>query len=223
MIPRSIQIRHRGLFAIVLTSLLPASALAQEKLELVDIHKVARTIVIDLRYAGTNNITGRPLYAPGTVALVRPDVATRLAVAQAFLRRYKYGLKIWDAYRPKEIQMQLWAASHNNAYVANPETTNGSLHSWGLAVDATLVDDHKQEVRMPTDFDDFTPAAMWRYLGTDPIIRAHLDLLQSAMREAGFYGLRAEWWHFVATNWKEHVPDPDQFATSPSSLSNRKL
>ena len=208
---------------IFVASALSKSAIAQETVDLVDIRKIDRSIVIDLRYAGANNIAGHPLYPPGTAALVRPDVARRLVLAQTFLRRYKFGLKIWDAYRPKTAQTELWKAARSNVYVADPETTNGSMHSWGLAVDATLVDARKQEVRMPTDFDDFTPAAMWRYQGTDPTVRANLVLLQVAMREGGFYGLRAEWWHFVAKDWKDHVPDPEQFATRPSSLSDQKL
>ena len=223
MILRVIQTHLGSLIVIFLAGSLMKPAGAQEAPDLVDIRKVDRTIVIDLRYAGPNNIAGRPLYPPGTEALVRPDVARRLVVAQAFLRRYKYGLKIWDAYRPKTAQMELWKAARSNVYVADPETTNGSLHSWGLAVDATLVDARKREMRMPTGFDDFTPAAMWRYQGTDPIVRANLVLLQVAMREGGFYGLRAEWWHFVAKDWKDHVPDPDQFGIRPSSLSDQKL
>src|SRR5437867_11085890 len=103
----------------------------------------------------------------GTRALARPEVASALAVAQGFLRRYQYGLKIWDAYRPVAVQIKLWQAAHNNDYVANPEAGAGSLHSWGVAVDATLVDAWNRPVRMPTDFDDFTPAAMWQYLGSD--------------------------------------------------------
>ena len=59
----------------------------------------------------------------------------------------------------------LWDASHNSDYVANPEIGAGSLHSWGIAVDATLVDSRIRDVRMPTDFDDFTPAAMLPYMG----------------------------------------------------------
>jgi hypothetical protein len=53
--------------------------------------------------------------------------------------RYQYGLKIWDAYRPAAVQAKLWQALHNSDYVANPEIGVGSLHSWGIAVDATLV------------------------------------------------------------------------------------
>ena len=195
--------------AIFLAIVLSSAVLAQEQIPLVDITSVDPTIVIELRYAGTKNVTGRPLYPRGTRAMVRPEVAQRLAVAQDFLRKWKHGLKIWDAYRPPSVQLELWQAAGNNDYVADPETINGSLHSWGIAVDATLVDSHKREKRMPTDFDDFTPAAMWRYQGADPGIRANLIFLQAGMRRAGFYGLKREWWHFIVPNWQDYVPDKD--------------
>ena len=60
-----------------------------------------------------------------------------------------------------------------------------------------LVDSWNRPVRMPSDFDDFTPAAMWRYMGSSLEIRAHVRLLQYAMHSAGFWGLRTEWWHFT--------------------------
>src|SRR5213075_1006210 len=173
---------------------------------LVDIRSVDPTIIVELRYAGRNNLVGYPLYPQGTSALARPEVASGLAAAQAFLRRYQFGLKIWDAYRPVTVQEKLWHASHNSDYVANPEVGVGSLHSWGVAVDATLVDSWNRPVRMPTDFDDFTPAAMWRYTGSDPTVRSHVRLLQIAMRNADFYGLRTEWWHFTSANWQKYLP-----------------
>jgi zinc D-Ala-D-Ala dipeptidase len=174
---------------------------------LVDIRSVDPTIVVELRYAGRNNLVGYPLYPQGTCALARPEVASGLAAAQAFLRRYQFGLKIWDAYRPATVQEKLWRASHNSDYVANPEIGVGSLHSWGIAVDATLVDTWNRPVRMPSDFDDFTPAAMWRYVGRHPDIRAHVHLLQMAMRNAGFWGLRTEWWHFTIADWQKYLPE----------------
>ena len=174
---------------------------------LVDIRSVDPTIIVELRYAGRNNLIGYPLYPQGTSALARPEVASGLAAAQAFLRRYQFGLKIWDAYRPVTVQEKLWHASHNSDYVANPEIGVGSLHSWGVAVDATLVDTWNRPVRMPSDFDDFTPASMWRYAGPHPDIRAHVHLLQVAMRNAGFWGLRTEWWHFTIADWQKYLPN----------------
>ena len=182
------------------------SAAAEPGIPLVDIKSVDPTIIIELRYGGSNNFTGHRLYPLGAPALVRPEVAWRLATAQAFLKRYEYRLKIWDAYRPKSVQVQLWQAAHNNDYIADPGTGAGSLHSWGVAVDATLVDTWNRAVRMPTDFDDFTAAAMYHYRGANPWIRWHVHLLQIAMGHAGFDGLRTEWWHFTIAGWQEYLP-----------------
>ena len=174
---------------------------------LVDIRSVDPTIIVELRYAGRNNLVGYPLYPRGTCAIARPEVASGLAAAQVFLRRYQFGLKIWDAYRPVAVQEKLWHASHNSDYVANPEIGVGSLHSWGVAIDATLVDTWNRPVRMPSDFDDFTPASMWRYIGPHTDVRAHVNLLQMAMRNAGFWGLRTEWWHFTIADWQKYLPN----------------
>jgi zinc D-Ala-D-Ala dipeptidase len=212
---------------LFLTLFVTAQSLGAEelKLDLVDIKSVDPSIVIELRYAGTHNPMHRPLYPPSMAALIRPSVAQQLARAQKFLRPYKYGLKIWDAYRPKSVQSQLWQFTHNDLYVANPESGVGSLHTWGVAVDATLADGRGRSVSMPTDFDEFTPAAMLHYPRMDPVIRSHLKLLQNAMGRNGFFGLRTEWWHFTAQNWKDYVSSGDMQATgqSPKNEPHGKL
>jgi D-alanyl-D-alanine dipeptidase len=181
--------------------------------EFVDIKRVNKTILIDLRYASANNVAHRPLYPPGTPALVRAGVAKRLAVAQEYLRRKGYGLKIWDAYRPQSAQEQLWRLTQNRSFVADPKEGRG-MHVRGAAVDATLVDAEGRDVPMPTDFDSFTEAALLEYKGRDAIVRANLKLLQKAMAHGGFYGLRTEWWHFCAPDWKEYPPEPDLKVTT---------
>ena len=192
-----------GVATLVVSTL---GARGQDSLPLVDIKTVDPTIVVSLRYASSNNIIRRGLYPPGMPALVQPEVARRLASAQAALRRYQYQLKIWDAYRPPTAQMQLWQTIRNSDYVADPTAGAGSLHSWGIAVDVTLTDSWNNPVSMPSDFDDITPAAMFRYQGSDRLVRAHLRLLQSTMAQAGFYGLRTEWWHFTIEDWQKYLP-----------------
>lgn len=177
--------------------------------EFVDIKSIDSSIVIDLRYASPNNVTRRPLYPPGTPALVRTSVAERLVIAQKYLKEKGYGLKIWDAYRSRETQLKLWQTMQNRSYVANPKEGVGSMHIRGAAVDATLVDASGRDVPMPTDFDSFTPAALIEYKGGDLTVRANLKLLQKAMAHGGFYGLRTEWWHFCAPDWKRYPPVPD--------------
>jgi D-alanyl-D-alanine dipeptidase len=181
-------------------------ARGQDSLPLVDIKTVDPTIVVSLRYAGPKNLAGRALYPPGRPALVQPQVAQQLALAQTLLQRHQYRLKIWDAYRPPSAQLALWEAVHNSNYVADPNSGAGSLHSWGVAVDATLTDTWNNPVSMPSDFDDLTPAAMWRYRGNDAAVRGHLRLLQFIMAQAGFYGLRTEWWHFTIEDWQKYLP-----------------
>ncbi len=181
--------------------------------EFVDIKSVDKTIVIDLRYASSNNVAHRPLYPPGTPAFVRASVAKRLVIAQEYLRKKGYGLKIWDAYRSQSAQEQLFRITQNRSYVADPKEGRG-MHVRGAAVDATLVDAAGRDVPMPTDFDNFTESALLEYKGRDPTVRANLKLLQKAMAHGGFYGLRTEWWHFCAPDWKDFSPEPDlKFAT----------
>lgn len=191
----------------LLAVLVCAAALAEPRYDnLVDIKSVDPTILVELRYATARNVTGRALYASEMPALVRPTTAARLAKAQKFLRARGYGLKIWDAYRPLAAQMALWGQTHDGTFVADPLEGDGSLHTWGVAVDATLVNDQGREVPMPSGFDEFSLEARLHYHGDDPTVQSHLKLLQSAMRHGGFYGMRSEWWHFIAYDWKKYAP-----------------
>jgi len=177
---------------------------------LVEITAVDPTILIDLRYATSRNVLGHPIYPAGARAVVRQSVADRLKVAQAYLHARDYGLKIWDAFRPFNAQGALWAFARSARFVADPENGH-ALHTWGAAVDATLVDSHGRDVPMPSDLDAFSAGAALHYAGNDPTVRADLDLLLHAMGAAGFKGMRSEWWHFVAPDWREFaVVTPDQ-------------
>jgi len=182
---------------------------AEVDTDFIEIKSVDKTIVIDLRYASSNNVARRPLYPPGTPAMLRAGVARQLAVVQQYLRKKGYGLKIWDAYRTQATQAKLWQLTRNGSFVADPKEGRGSMHVRGAAIDATLVDSSGGAVPMPTDFDSFTPAAMIEYAGHNPTVRANLKLLQKAMAHGGFYGLRTEWWHFIAHDWKKYDLVPD--------------
>jgi zinc D-Ala-D-Ala dipeptidase len=172
---------------------------------MVEVAQVCPSIVIDLRYATERNVTGKPIYPPNARCLVRASVAQRLKKAQEALQAKKLGLKIWDAYRPAWAQQKLWEAVRNPDYVGEP-ARGGSLHTYGAGVDVTLVDARGRELRMPTDFDDFTPAASRTYSGRDPVIARNLYTLQRAMVDAGFWVLKDEWWHFVSEDVKTFGP-----------------
>jgi D-alanyl-D-alanine dipeptidase len=207
LVPRRIN-RSAAVLLLPILLFAAASVRAAEP-ELVNIKAVDPTIVVELRYAGTRNVAGRPLYPSHMPALARPSVAAKLAEAQTFLRSRGFGLKIWDAYRPKAAHDQLWEVAQNSDYVADPKDGHGSLHTWGVAIDATLVDSKGRNVAMPTDFDDFSPAAMLYYRGPDQKVRYNVRMLQAAMARAGFYGMRTEWWHFVVKDWKNYKAIPE--------------
>src|SRR3954467_6274306 len=93
-----------------------ANASAQTEVRLVDIKSADPTIVVELRYAGSNNVAGHPIYPGRMRALVRPELVPRLKQAQKFLRQFNYRLKIWDAYRAPSAQKELWSVARNDRY-----------------------------------------------------------------------------------------------------------
>jgi D-alanyl-D-alanine dipeptidase len=172
---------------------------------MVEVTRVCPSIFYELRYATPRNFTGQPIYPPHARCLVRQSVAVRLKHAQEELRPQGYGLKIWDAYRPAWAHALLWNSAPDPEFVASPDQ-GGSWHSWGASVDVTLVDRRGREQKMPTDFDDFTNAAKSDYRGGDERVAAHVQALRAAMKNAGFRGLRDEWWHFTAEDAQQFSP-----------------
>jgi D-alanyl-D-alanine dipeptidase len=164
---------------------------------MVDIAKACPGICIEMRYATERNLAGKVIYPLRARALIRKSVARRLIKVQDELRRQGFGLKIWDAYRPAWAQDLLWKASPNPEFLADP-ARGGSCHTWGVSVDVTLVDLQGREQKMATDFDDLSMGAKSAYVGGDPGIAARMAVLRKAMLNAGFTGIRDEWWHFTA-------------------------
>ncbi len=177
--------------------------LAQER-GLVDVRKVIPGIVIDLRYATANNVTGQPIYPPHMPCLLRTETAEKLKQAQTILRGQGYGLCIWDAYRPPETQETLHKHASSTGMFLSPNT-GWSRHCGGIAVDLTLVDAQGREQRMPTGFDQDLAHASVNYSGGEPVVAQNLQILKAAMKQAGFIQLESEWWHFDDA---EYLTDP---------------
>ncbi len=212
--------KWRGLrLAMLLLGFAAQSAPAARPLDLrdepmVEVTAVCPSIIVELRYATARNVTGKAIYPPNARCLVRRSVAERLKKAQEELQTKGVGLKIWDAYRPAWAQQILWNAIRNPEYVGEP-ARGGSLHTFGVGVDVTLVDAKGRELPMPTDFDAFSPAAKRVYSGKDPAIETNLLTLQKAMTRAGFWTLRDEWWHFVSEDVKSFAAIDSALAPEP--------
>ena len=163
-------------------------------------------IVVDLRYATPNNFVGRDLYSPFDCAWLHRDAAAALEKVVAWLaeRHPGYTALVLDALRPQRVQEQLWdalAGTDLQMYLANPE--RGSIHSFGMALDITLLDARGRELDMGTGFDDLTershPALEAELLARGELTAAQVAnrrLLRDAMAQAGFHGINTEWWHY---------------------------
>lgn len=174
------------------------------QLGFVDLLAVDSSFMIDLPYARADNFTKKRIYDAEAKAYLRRPVAEALAKVQRQLQQQQLGLKIWDAYRPFHIQEIFWSHCPDERYVMpavreNGHMKTGSAHNRGCAVDLTLV--HaitKEELVMPTAFDDFSTAAHRNYMKCSSEAIHNRALLEEAMTACGFIGLPTEWWHF---NW----------------------
>jgi D-alanyl-D-alanine dipeptidase len=160
----------------------------------VDATEVIPDLVVDLRYATDDNFLKRRVYPEDARCMLLKDSAQRLKKAADALRAKGYRLKVYDCYRPRAVQYEMWKIMPQPGYVANPKF--GSNHNRGAAVDLTLVTLDGAEVEMPTKFDDFTPAAHHGYQGGTEASRKHREILREAMEGAGFKRNRMEWWHY---------------------------
>lgn len=176
-----------------------ATAHAQTSHQLVDVQKIHPRILIDLRYATTNNFMKKAVY-PSARCLLQKPVAERLARVQMRLEKEGLGLKIFDAYRPLSAQWELWKTVPNPIFVADPR--KGSKHNRGAAVDLTLVDSLGNELEMPTQYDEFVKAARSNYDNLPAHILENRAKLHHAMKAEGFIPNPSEWWHFDDKDWK---------------------
>ncbi len=167
--------------------------------KLVDIQTIAPDILLDMRYATTNNFLKAPVY-PVARCLLRAPVAQALKAVQADLRTQGLGLKLYDCYRPLSVQSAMWKILPDSRYVANPAT--GSRHNRGAAVDLTLVDAQGKELEMPTEFDDFSELAGRDSQTMSAAARRNVDILTTAMERQGYTSIGTEWWHYDGPNWK---------------------
>ncbi|SHH47021.1 M15 family metallopeptidase [Massilia sp. CF038] len=163
-------------------------------------------IAVDLRYATPNNFVGRDLYSPHDCAWLHRDAAAALEQSVAWLATMRPGWTalILDALRPQRVQQQLWdalAGTSLQMYLADP--VRGSIHSFGMAIDITLLDAAGREVDMGTGFDDMSershPALEAAMLASGELTPTQIDnrqVLRDVMAHGRFQGIGSEWWHF---------------------------
>ena len=188
---------------------LPPVADAEDPL--VDASGIVPGLIVQLAYAGADNVAGRPLYPAGTHCLLRRSVAGRLALAARELRKKGLRLVAWDCTRPEAVQEELWKLHPHAGSVADP--SRGSLHARGVAVDLGLVDLRGGPVALPTRFDAFGPEAAADAPLPEGPAKENRDALEAAMRAAGFRVNPKEWWHYSRLyGWRWPIATPPRQA-----------
>jgi D-alanyl-D-alanine dipeptidase len=169
--------------------------------EFVEVRDVIPGIIVDLKYAGPDNVFGMVLYENET-CLLRKNVASALGRVQEKLKERDLQLVIWDAYRPLSAQKMMWLKMPDDRYVADPK--KGSRHNRGAAVDLTLADMSGTLLPMPTEYDDFSRKAHRNFEHSDKEAAANSKLLEEVMTSEGFTGLPTEWWHYDYEGWSNY-------------------
>lgn len=184
-----------GLFVVSDISTFKNSIAADTNKRMVNILNSLPGIILDLRYATSNNFMKQKLYPPIHTTYVRSVAADALKKVVDELKKENLTLKIFDAYRPYSITKKMWEAVKDDRYAADP--SKGSGHNRGIAVDITLVDIiTKNELPMGTGFDNFSDTAHTYFTALPSPILHNRNILKSIMEKYGFISLDTEWWHF---------------------------
>jgi len=171
-------------------------------------------VAVALRYAGLRNFVGRDLYGALDCGWLHRLAAEGLERAAEQLAREAPGhrLLVLDALRPHRVQVQLWDHLDGTGlrqYVADP--ARGSIHSFGMALDATLIDATGRELDMGSGFDEMTelshPKLEAQHLASGALTAQqvqHRELLRRVLALGNFNGIDNEWWHFDMLD-RQHV------------------
>lgn len=185
--------------------------------ELCYLDEVAPNIKVDLKYCGHDNFVGRPIdgYTTGKRAILRKDAAAAMAKAQKELEKQGLGLLVWDAYRPHRALRDFynWSMTDDDRTRRRfyPNITKREIyenkyigltseHSWGIAVDITLINLRTgKELDMGGRHDLLDASSATRYAGLTPRQQANRLLLLHTMESAGMRNYSKEWWHYFVS------------------------
>ena len=219
-------------------------------------HKFPATYGKKLYSAGKvyNKRLGRDEY----IVPVVYTFAKRLLIAQKQALKENYSILVYDAYRPTDVAKKsredmLYLYNHyadvkkavTYSYHNGVTYTWGwdwfiadgvSMHSYGVAVDVTLVSTKGKTVKMPTEFAvcDTSAIKYYRPIGKQSTVRT--DLYASTMTQdaknldrimltgTGLSSLASEWWHFQDLASKNTIAsiDPAGLHFHPTKIVSDK-
>jgi zinc D-Ala-D-Ala dipeptidase len=147
----------------------------------------------EMKYATTDNFLKSKVYDCAECYLRLKTVKALIEANDEFMKM-GYRIKLFDCYRPLDIQKKMWKIMPNPIYVADP--SKGSIHNRGGAVDITLVDAKGIKLNMGTDFDFFGIESSHDFPYLSQEIKDNRALLKKTMMAHGFNSFESEWWHY---------------------------
>jgi D-alanyl-D-alanine dipeptidase len=166
----------------------------------VNLKDYSNDFVYDMKYATSDNFLKSQVYDCAECYLRYKTVKALLKANRKFMKK-DYRIKIFDCYRPLDIQKKMWTIVSNPIYVADPK--KGSIHNRGGAVDITLVDSTGTALDMGTPFDFFGIEASHDYENLSDEVKENRKLLRKIMTRSDFRIFESEWWHYNLTNAKK--------------------
>jgi D-alanyl-D-alanine dipeptidase len=169
----------------------------------VNLKAYSNDFVYDMRYATDNNFLKAKVYDCAECFL-RYKTVKKLIEANEKFKKLGYTIKLFDCYRPLDVQKRMWQIVSNPIYVADPK--KGSIHNRGGAVDVSLVDKNGVELDMGTAFDHFGKEAAHNYEDFSEKVIKNRKLLREIMESCSFKVFQSEWWHYnLQTNENDKV------------------
>ena len=159
----------------------------------VNLKQYSQDFEYDMKYATEDNFLKAKVYDCAECFLRLKTVNALIDANKKFLEK-GYKIKIFDCYRPLDIQKKMWKIVSNPKYVADP--AKGSIHNRGGAVDITLIDSLGKELDMGTPFDFFGIEASHNYPNVSDNVKQNRILLKTIMTSSGFNSFVSEWWHY---------------------------
>ncbi|MCZ8228408.1 M15 family metallopeptidase [Flavobacterium sp.] len=159
----------------------------------VNLKDYSEDFVYDMKYATTDNFLKSKVYDCAACFLRWKTVKALIKANDTFMQK-GFKIKLFDCYRPLDIQKKMWKIVSNPEYVADP--AKGSIHNRGGAVDLTLVTLEGKELNMGTAFDFFGKEASHGYLFPDKKVMDNRKMLKKIMLQNGFKAFDSEWWHY---------------------------
>lgn len=197
----------------------------------VDVQEVIPSILVDLKYLGSDNFVGRPIPGYNTSRVILSKEATSaLANIQTELQQFGLSLLIYDAYRPtqavdafvawsnepedKTIKQKYYPTLTKKEIFDQRYIMKKSSHSRGSTVDLTIVSlnntqNQHNTLYIPLDmggiFDFFGKESHPNFQNITPQQKANRLFLRTIMTKYGFTPISNEWWHFTLA--KEPFPE----------------